>query len=88
MIDWGDRAQIRWLVVEPLYRGIGLGRSLFELAMEFIRNREFRTAFLVTTDDCTKAITMYERIGFRLTDTMDADVWKPGLKELEYTADL
>lgn len=88
VIDWGDRAQIRWLVVEPLYRGIGLGRSLFELAMEFIRSRGFRTAFLLTTDDCTKTIAMYERSGFRLTDTMDADVWRPGLKELECTADL
>ncbi len=88
VIDWGDRAQIRWLVVDPMFRGIGLGRDLFDRAMDYIRGRGFRQAFLLTTDDCIQAIAMYERSGFRVTDRMDADMWRPGLKELELTVDL
>jgi putative acetyltransferase len=47
------------------YRGLGLGRRLFEHAMTEARSRGFRETYLKTASVLTTAISLYERAGFR-----------------------
>jgi putative acetyltransferase len=47
------------------YRGLGLGRRLFESAMAEASSRGFREIHLKTASVLTTAISLYERAGFR-----------------------
>lgn len=61
-------AQLRWLVVEPHARGLGLGRRLVERAVAFAREAGHRRIFLWTIDSLTPAITLYRSVGFVRTE--------------------
>lgn len=61
-------AQLRYFLIEPEYRGIGLGRLLMELFMAFLREHGYTSAYLVTTHELEAAASLYKRHGFRLTE--------------------
>ena len=46
-----NAAQLRYFLVRPEYRGIGLGKRLMELFMQFLRKRGYTSAFLWTVDE-------------------------------------
>jgi GNAT superfamily N-acetyltransferase len=61
-------AQLRYFLVRPEYRGIGLGKRLMELFMEFLVQCNYRSAYLWTVDELPAAAALYRRHGFRLTE--------------------
>ncbi len=63
-----DAAQLRYFLIEPEYRGIGLGKHLMKLFMAFLRERGYKSAYLVTTHELEAAASLYKRHGFVLTD--------------------
>lgn len=81
-----DRAQLRYFLVRPDHRGIGLGKKLFELALNFCRDRRYKSVYLETTDDQTTAIAMYTAAGFALSDEREAVEW--GVRHMGRTYEL
>lgn len=52
----------------PAVRGMGLARELAMQAMDFARERGFRRCYLETTASLTRAIRLYEHLGFEHID--------------------
>ncbi len=84
VVGQGDRARVRWFLLEPAYRGRGMGKKLLESAIDFARACGCRSAYLGTTVGCDTAIALYERAGFVFTGKKPNDGWRKGCVELEY----
>jgi ribosomal protein S18 acetylase RimI-like enzyme len=61
-------AEIRAVAVDPVARGRGIGRALFEAAHAALGRAGIRSAWLVTTNDNTPALRLYEGLGYRLVE--------------------
>lgn len=59
-------AQLRWFLVHPSARRLGLGRALLDQAVAFGRERAFDEIFLWTLAHLASARKMYAANGFRL----------------------
>ncbi|TQV94840.1 MarR family transcriptional regulator [Cordyceps javanica] len=59
-----DTARIRVLLVEPEARGLGLGRKLSQMCVDFARDRGFAKVTLVTQSNLTAARAIYSSMGF------------------------
>jgi len=68
-------AQLRWFLVHPDHRGLGLGTALLKKAIRFSRGRGYRTVFLWTTSELQEASHLYARFGFRKTKETTHRVW-------------
>ena len=79
-----SEAQLRWLLVHPAQRGSGLGRILLNKALEFCRDREFKSVFLWTVSDLKVAAHLYQLAGFRKTEEKTHRMWGKTLTEERY----
>ncbi len=79
-----EAAQLRYFLIDPAYRGIGLGRKLMELYMEFLRRCGYTSSYLWTTHELTAAASLYKRCGFRLTEEKESVAFGKPLKEQRY----
>ncbi len=77
-------AQLRYFFLEPEYRGIGLGKKLMMLFMEFLTEKQFRSVFLLTVARQSSAIALYKRYGFSLIEEVDSAIFGEPLKEQRY----
>ena len=84
MLRWWNRfAYVEDLVVNPDYRGLGLGRKLLERGVQWARENDFPGVMLETQDDNVPACTLYQSCGFVLSG-FDRNVYKainPATKE-------
>ena len=81
----GDRgAQLRYFYLEPEYRGIGLGKELMRLFMDFLQAKDYKSAYLWTTSEQIAAATLYERYGFKLTEEKESDAFGKSLIEQRF----
>lgn len=74
-----DIAQLRMLYVEPHVQGMGIGKKLLEKAVEFARDKNYRSVRLWTNDVLHRARMMYERAGFRMLESMPNTEFGEGL---------
>ncbi len=51
--------------LHPLYRNKGIGRQLMEMSIESARELGYRQLYLESLPELGKAISLYERAGFR-----------------------
>jgi ribosomal protein S18 acetylase RimI-like enzyme len=65
------------ICVMPGYQGHGLGRRLIEATIAALRARHFTALSLTVTAANTRAVRLYEVIGFRRIKTFTAGVWQP-----------
>jgi len=83
-----NSAQLRYFLIRPDYRGIGLGKRLMELWMNFAHEVGYERAFLLTADELDAAISLYKRHGFTLTSEHDSTAFGRPLREQRYDAQL
>jgi N-acetylglutamate synthase-like GNAT family acetyltransferase len=79
-----EAAQLRYFLVMPEYQGIGLGKRLMELFMQFLAECRYRTAYLWTVEGLPAAASLYRRFGFRLTEEKPSTAFGKPLKEQRY----
>ena len=77
-------AQLRFFLIEPEYRGVGLGKKLMGLYMEFLRSCGYRSTYLWTTDELPAAASLYLREGFRLVEEKSSIALGKALMEQRY----
>jgi N-acetylglutamate synthase-like GNAT family acetyltransferase len=68
-------AQLRWFLVHPEARGLGLGQRLIAGALEYCRELKARSVFLWTLNELSAAAHLYRRAGFCLTEQKTHEIW-------------
>ena len=84
LMDRGEAAQLRYFLIEPDYRGIGLGSKLMDLYMNFLRECGYKASYLWTAHELTTAAALYKRRGFRLTEEKQSTAFGKPLIEQRY----
>ena len=79
-----DTAQLRYFLLLPEYRGIGLGKKLMGLYMMHLKQVGYQSAYLWTTCEQETAIALYRRYGFELTEEVASDTFGKALYEQKY----
>jgi DNA-binding MarR family transcriptional regulator/GNAT superfamily N-acetyltransferase len=88
IVDQGESCDLRWFLLDELYRGIGLGKRLLREAIVFARETGYRSISLVTTEDLLPAMGLYESFGFVEISRQLNPTWKAGLSEVSYRLEL
>ncbi len=81
-------AQLRWLLVHPDFRAMGLGKKLIQDAIDFCREKQYSKLYLLTTNQQTTAHKLYFSYGFRKTGEKNLRMWGQDLYEERYDLDL
>lgn len=84
IVGHGECAQLRWFLLDPHYRGIGLGRKLLQKSLNFAKEKNYKSVYLDTTNDLDKAISMYKKAGFVKRSEKANDSWRKDLTELKF----
>jgi GNAT superfamily N-acetyltransferase len=79
-----DAAQLRYFLLEPGYRGQGLGRRLMDGYMAALVELGCRTSYLWTARGLEAAAALYRRCGFRLTEEKPGTVFGRPVVEQRY----
>lgn len=80
-----EEAQLRWFLIVPEHRGIGLGKELFDRALQFCETKGYKKIWLLTTSHQKKASSYYRRRGFKLTKERPIKEWGCEMIEEKYT---
>ncbi len=79
-----EEAQLRWFLLDPSFRGLGIGKKLLTDAVDFCREKKFKNVFLLTTSMQDKALEMYKLAGFELTWSKEVQEWGKVFSEERY----
>jgi ribosomal-protein-alanine N-acetyltransferase len=63
--DIDSQAHLLKIVVEPTSRGCGVGESLLTSSVNLLIERGIKSMFLEVASDNSKAISLYEKLGFK-----------------------
>ncbi len=83
-----EDAQLRWFLVHPDHRGLGLGKELMEEALKFCRDCRYRRVFLWTTSELLESSHLYKRFGFRKVEEKTHRIWGKKITEERYDLQL
>jgi GNAT superfamily N-acetyltransferase len=75
MIDRGTRGQLRWVVLVPEARGLGLGKALFAAAMEHAAAQGWPEVYLETSGGLPTSMQMYLANGFTIVSDAEEELW-------------
>lgn len=82
-------AQLRWLLLLPEARGMGLGKALIRKLIGFCKERGYENIFLWTVNKLPAARKLYEEFGFRLTESRPETIlWGQMLSEQRWDLSL
>lgn len=70
-----ERGQLRWVLVDPAARGIGLGKNLVNRALDYGRRQGCSQVFLETTDGLPESQQLYEALGFKVVSEIREELW-------------
>ena len=84
----GDRAQLRYFILLPEYRGIGLAKKLMDSFMVWMKEQCLTKAYLWTSNEQQTAISLYKKYGFRLTEEKPSMAFDKKLTEQMYELEL
>lgn len=77
-------AQLRYFILDPGYRGIGLGNKLMDMYMQHLKTHGFESSYLWTTNELPAAAHLYTKHGFTLTQEKESAAFGKALKEQRY----
>jgi len=77
-------AQLRWFLVDPSARGVGLGKELLNEAIAFCRQVGYQSVILWTVSTLAAAIHLYLEAGFRKVEEKPGRQWAVDLIEEKY----
>jgi GNAT superfamily N-acetyltransferase len=83
-----SEAQLRWFLIHPNWRGLGLGRILLQRALQFCRECGYGVIFLWTISSLTVATHLYKSAGFKKTEEKASKVWGQTIIEERYDLQL
>ena len=69
------RGQLRWVLVDPSARGIGLGKKLVDRTLDYCRSQNCHEVFLETTDGLPESEALYASLGFEVESCEPAELW-------------
>ena len=77
-----NSSQLRYFIIHPDFRGIGLGTHLMNLYMDFFTESRYSSSYLWTTAELTAAAALYTRYGFLLTaEKVSSEFGKPVIEQ-------
>lgn len=79
-----SEAQLRWFLVDPSARGMGLGKKLLNEAVEFSRRADYESIFLRTVSALTAAARLYRSVGFEKVEQQPRRLWGVEVVEEKY----
>jgi len=79
-----NTAQLRYYIIEPEYRGIGLGKKLIDLFMQFLKEKNYKSCYLWTTNELETAASLYIKYGFKLTEEKETTDFGKKVTEQRY----
>ena len=80
----GEIAQLRYFLLLPQYRGLGLGKKLVQTALDFCKTTGYRTVYLLTATELEAAAHLYHKFGFRKTREVTTHHWGKEVVEAYY----
>ncbi len=84
LMDRGNAAQLRYFLIQPEYRGIGLGSKLMSMYLDFLRECGYQESYLWTTHELNTAAFLYNRAGFKQTEEKESTAFGKPLREQRY----
>ncbi len=89
LTDEGDGlGRVRWVVLAPEARGIGLGRRMITEAVDEARRLGFDRLELDTFGALKTAAAIYRSLGFELVSEERTEKWGPPIAYQHYVLDL
>ncbi|RPH36659.1 N-acetyltransferase [bacterium] len=79
-----NAAQLRYFLIRPEYRGVGLGKRLMDLFMAFLHQCRYQSAYLWTTDELQAAASLYRKYGFALAEEKPSAAFGKPVREQRY----
>ena len=79
-----NAAQLRYFYLEKNYRGIGLGKKLMNLYMDFYNFCGYTSSYLWTTHELKAAAALYTKHGFKLSEEKESTAFGKPLREQRY----
>ena len=70
-----NRGQLRWVLVDPSTRGLGLGKRLVNDALQYCRDNGCKEVFLETTDGLPESQALYDALGFKIVSSESEFLW-------------
>jgi len=80
----GGEAQLRFFIIRPDYRNIGLGRFLISSCITYAKEKSYQKIYLWTTDNLSASRHLYLTFGFALEDEKYSDRFGLPLMEQYY----
>jgi RimJ/RimL family protein N-acetyltransferase len=84
----GKGARLRWFILTPSYAGQGLGNQMLNEAVNFCRNCGYRKIYLTTFAGLDPARHLYEKVGFKLVEEEDGNMWGKTVTEQVFELEL
>jgi len=81
-------AQLRWFLVDPAIRGLGLGKKLFHEAVAFCKETGYGSIILWTVSALTAAAHLYQAAGFKKVAEKPGRRWGVDVIEEKYELNL
>jgi GNAT superfamily N-acetyltransferase len=78
----GATAHLRWFILSPEVRGLGVGKRMMAEAMAFCHRCGFQSVYLWTLEGLDAAMHLYEQAGFSVAERLIGTQWGKPVVEL------